>query len=208
MGLAWQQGPLATGSVGHFLTEQPLPPRLLFAEPLRRRMRVRFADQWIADSEDAVLLHEPGRYPVAYFPKSDIEEGILVSEDRVTQHKDLGDTQWFSVRVADREANHSAWQHTVLPHHAAVLDQSPISLRIGSSPLILRPGNRKNHSPLAESWLNCLAGRSRSRASTARAVRSPVISRNRGSAMRPCARRRARDVTYIACSVDARRKRM
>ncbi|WP_165762554.1 hypothetical protein [Mycolicibacterium vulneris] len=24
MGLAWQQGPLATGSVGHFLTEQPM----------------------------------------------------------------------------------------------------------------------------------------------------------------------------------------
>jgi uncharacterized protein (DUF427 family) len=122
MGLAWQQGPLATGSVGHFLTEQPLPPRLLFAEPLRRRMRVRFADRWIADSEDVVLLHEPGRYPVAYFPKSDIEEGILASEDRVTQHKDLGDTQWFSVRVAGQEANHSAWQHTGLPGHAAVLD--------------------------------------------------------------------------------------
>ena len=63
MGLAWQQGPLATGSVGHFLTPQPLPERLLFAEPLRRRMRVRLGDQWIADSEDVVLLHEPGRYP-------------------------------------------------------------------------------------------------------------------------------------------------
>ena len=25
MGLAWQQGPLATGSIGHFLTEQPMP---------------------------------------------------------------------------------------------------------------------------------------------------------------------------------------
>jgi uncharacterized protein (DUF427 family) len=122
MGLAWQQGPLATGSVGHFLTEQPLPPRLLFAEPLRRRMRVRFADRWIADSEDVVLLHEPGRYPVAYFPKGDIEDGILVSEDRVTQHKDLGDTRWFSVRVAEHEANHGAWQHTGLPDHAAVLD--------------------------------------------------------------------------------------
>jgi hypothetical protein len=67
MGLAWQQTPLATGSVGQFLTLQPLPPRLLFAEPLRRRMRVRFADQWIADSEDVLLLHEPGRYPVATF---------------------------------------------------------------------------------------------------------------------------------------------
>ena len=67
MGLAWQQGPLATGSVGHFLTPQPLPQRLLFAEPLRRRMRVRLGDQWVADSDDVVLLHEPGRYPVAYF---------------------------------------------------------------------------------------------------------------------------------------------
>ena len=123
MGLAWQQGPLATGSIGHFLTEQPLPPRLLYAEPLRRRMRVRFADTWIADSEDVILLHEPGRYPVAYFPHGDIEPDVLKPEDRVTQHRDLGDTQWFTVKVSEREANHAAWQHTGLPQHAAVLDR-------------------------------------------------------------------------------------
>lgn len=122
MGLAWQQGPLATGSVGHFLTEQPLPTRLLFAEPLRRRMRVRFADTWIADSEDVILLHEPGRYPVAYFARGDIEAGILVAEDRVTQHRDLGATQWFAVKVAQREVSHAAWQHTELASHAAVFD--------------------------------------------------------------------------------------
>jgi uncharacterized protein (DUF427 family) len=122
MGLAWQQGPLATGSIGHFLTDQPLPERMLYAEPLRRRMRVRFADKWIADSEEVILLHEPGRYPVAYFPRGDIEPDILIAEDRVTQHRDLGDTQWFTVTVAGREANHSAWQHVALPQHAAVLD--------------------------------------------------------------------------------------
>jgi uncharacterized protein (DUF427 family) len=125
MGLAWQQGPLATGSVGHFLTEQPLPSRLLYAEPLRRRMRVRFADRWIADSEDVILFHEPGRYPVAYFPRGDIEPGILIPEDRVTQHRDLGETKWFTVKVPERpekEADHSAWQHTGLPPHASVLD--------------------------------------------------------------------------------------
>ena len=122
MGLAWQQGPLATGSVGHFLTEQPMPPRLLFAEPLRRRMRVRFADQWIADSEDVVLLHEPGRYPVAYFPRDDVGAGILIAEDRVTQHHDLGDTHWFTVKVGQQEAPHSAWQHALLPAFAAVLE--------------------------------------------------------------------------------------
>jgi len=65
MGLSWQQGPLSGASLGRFLTPGPLPERLLFAEPLRRRMRVRFAGEWIADSEDVVLLHEPGRYPVA-----------------------------------------------------------------------------------------------------------------------------------------------
>jgi uncharacterized protein (DUF427 family) len=121
MGLAWQQGPLATGSVGHFLTAEPLPARLLFAEPLRRRMRVRFADRWIADSEDVVLLHEPGRYPVAYFPLGDIESEVLVAEDRVTSHQDLGDAKWFTVKVAEREAQHAAWQHTSLPQHASVL---------------------------------------------------------------------------------------
>jgi uncharacterized protein (DUF427 family) len=122
MGLAWQQGPLATGSVGHFLTPEPLPARLLFAEPLRRRMRVRLADQWIADSEDVVLLHEPGRYPVAYFPHGDIQPGVLDPEDRVTQHGDLGDMRWFTVAVGERAANHAAWEHTALSAYASVLE--------------------------------------------------------------------------------------
>ena len=77
MGLSWQQGPLAPGAIGRFLTPEPLPARLLYAEPLRRRMRVRFGGSWIADSEDAYLLFEPGRYPVAYFPEPDIAPNIL-----------------------------------------------------------------------------------------------------------------------------------
>ena len=50
MGLSWQQGPLAPGAIGRFLVPDPLPERMLFAEPLRRRMRVRFGGAWIADS--------------------------------------------------------------------------------------------------------------------------------------------------------------
>ena len=99
MGLAWQQGPLGAKSVGRFLVADPLPERLLFAEPLRRRMRVRFGGQWVADSEDVVLLHEPGRYPVAYFPVDDVREGVLVPEERTTGHRDLGPTAWFGVHA-------------------------------------------------------------------------------------------------------------
>jgi uncharacterized protein (DUF427 family) len=121
MGLSWQQGPLGRGPVGRFLTAEPLPERLLFAEPLRRRMRVRFAGEWIADSEDVVLLHEPGHYPVAFFPLRDVRDGVLVDEDRTTQHRELGDTAWFTVTVGDGNARRAAWRYTNLPGHADLL---------------------------------------------------------------------------------------
>jgi uncharacterized protein (DUF427 family) len=70
-------------------------------------MRVRFADQRVADSEDVVLLHEPGRYPVVYFPEHDIQPGIRFAEDRTTQHPELGYVAWFTVGVADRKAGGS-----------------------------------------------------------------------------------------------------
>ncbi len=72
MGLSWQQGPLSPGAIGRFLVPEPLPKRLLYAEPLRRRMRVRFGGSWIADSEDVLLLFEPGHYPMAYFRETDV----------------------------------------------------------------------------------------------------------------------------------------
>jgi uncharacterized protein (DUF427 family) len=121
MGLSWQQGPLGGRSLGRFLVPQPLPERLLFAEPLRRRMRVRFGGEWIADSEDVVLLHETGRYPVAYFPDADIEAGVLETTDRVTPHKDLGPTSWYTVTAGDRSAERAAWRHVELPDYAAEL---------------------------------------------------------------------------------------
>lgn len=122
MGLSWQQGPLGGATVGRFLTAEPLPERLLFAEPLRRRMRVRLAGEWIADSEDVVLLHEPKRYPVAYFPLEDIRADVLVSETKTTQHRDLGETAWFTAQVGDKIVERAAWQHSALPEFAGLLE--------------------------------------------------------------------------------------
>ena len=59
MGLSWQQGPLSPGAIGRFLIPDPLPKRLVYAERLRWRMRVRFGGSWIADSENVVVLFEP-----------------------------------------------------------------------------------------------------------------------------------------------------
>src|SRR6516165_3260648 len=121
MGLSWQQGPLAPGAIGRFLVPGPLPERMLFAEPLRRRMRVRFGGTWIADSEDVVLLHEPGRYPVAYFPLGDIAGDALEASDHATRHRDLGATSWYTVRAGEHAKPRAAWRHTELPAHASDL---------------------------------------------------------------------------------------
>jgi uncharacterized protein (DUF427 family) len=121
MGLSWQQGPLAPGAIGHFLVPEPLPERLLFAEPLRRRMRVRFGGAWIADSEDVVLLHEPGRYPVAYFPLAAISDSALEPSERTTHHRDLGPTSWYTVQAGAHSTPRAAWQHTELPGYASDL---------------------------------------------------------------------------------------
>jgi uncharacterized protein (DUF427 family) len=122
MGLSWQQGPLSTGAVGRFLVPEALPRRLLYAEPLRRRMRVRFGGRWIADSEGVLQLFEPGRYPVAYFPETDVAPGTLERTGHTTRHPDLGLTSWYTVRAGERSAPRGAWQHRDLPAHARELD--------------------------------------------------------------------------------------
>jgi uncharacterized protein (DUF427 family) len=121
MGLSWQQGPLSTGAIGRFLVPEPLPRRLLYVEPLRRRMRVRLKGTWIADSEHVLLLFEPGRYPVAYFPQADVAPHTLERTDHTSQHADLGPTSWYSVRAGEHVAPRGAWQYRALPAHASEL---------------------------------------------------------------------------------------
>jgi uncharacterized protein (DUF427 family) len=121
MGLSWQQGPLSPGAIGRFLVPEPLPKRLLYVERLRRRMRVRFGGSWIADSENVILLFEPSRYPVAYFPETDVSPGTLQPIEHSTRHQDLGLTSWYTVRAGERSALRGAWKHVDLPSYASEL---------------------------------------------------------------------------------------
>jgi len=85
-------------------------------------MSVRFGGTWIAESENVLLLFEPGRYPVAYFPEVDVSPYVLESTEYTTQHSDLGLTSWYSVRADGQHvAPRGAWQHTDLPSHASEL---------------------------------------------------------------------------------------
>jgi uncharacterized protein (DUF427 family) len=119
VGLSWQQGPLSPGAIGRFLVSEPMSKRLLYAEPLRRRMRVRFGGAWIADSEHVLLLFEPSRYPVAYFPETDISPNTLQRTEYTTRHHDLGLTSWYTVKAGEHSAQRAAWQHIELPSYTS-----------------------------------------------------------------------------------------
>jgi uncharacterized protein (DUF427 family) len=120
MGLSWQQGPLGRNPNGKFLTPG-MPERVLYAEPLRRRLSAAIGGRTVVQSDDAVLLFESGRYPVAYFPLADFAEGALRPTDHRSEHRDLGATAWFEVIGGTRQAARGAWQHIDLPAHAAML---------------------------------------------------------------------------------------
>ena len=120
MGLSWQQGPLGRNPNGQFLVPG-MPQRVLYAEPLRRRMSAKLGGQTVVQSDDAVLLFEPARYPVAYFPVGDFAEGALRPIDHRSHHNEFGETAWFEVVGGARNADRAAWQHAELPDHAAIL---------------------------------------------------------------------------------------
>ncbi len=121
MGLSWQQGPLGRNPSGQFLVPG-MPKRVLYAEPLRRRMRAVLGGRTVVQSDSAVLLFEPGRYPVAYFPTAEFAFGVLRTIDHRSTHPDLGETAWFEVVGDTRHAARGAWQHVALPEHAAILE--------------------------------------------------------------------------------------
>ena len=65
-----------------------------------------------------MLLHEPGRYPVAHFLLTDVAADVLEQAEHTTQNRDLGAMPWYPVRARGQSKQRAAWQHAVLPDHA------------------------------------------------------------------------------------------
>src|SRR5207248_3863144 len=61
------------------------------------------------------------RYPMAYFPETDVSSDTLQRTEYTTRHPDLGPTCWYAVRAGDKSAPRGAWQHIELPTYASEL---------------------------------------------------------------------------------------
>ena len=103
MGLSWQQGPLAPGAIGRFLVPEPLPERLLYIEPLRRRMRVRFGGAWIADSENVTIGHNASHLFSAESLRENWRSRLTVSgwHTQPTQSPIYGAVNWTAANASN-----------------------------------------------------------------------------------------------------------
>jgi uncharacterized protein (DUF427 family) len=90
-------------------------------EPSPRWVRIRFAGQIVADSKRVMLLREPGRLPIYYFPPEDVRADCLVPAGHVTPCPEGPATVCWTVRVGDRTADHAAWAHPDPPPHRLAL---------------------------------------------------------------------------------------
>src|SRR5579863_9313280 len=71
--------------------ELPMPLPQSFVEATERRIRVRLADEVVADTQRALLLvqYGPGALPTYYIPASDVRPGVLVDEARAVDGRRL-----------------------------------------------------------------------------------------------------------------------
>jgi uncharacterized protein (DUF427 family) len=90
-------------------------------EPSPRWVRVRFAGQFVADSRRALLLREPGRIPVYYFPRADVRVEALAPASHAEPCAREGGAACWSVRVGDRTAEHAAWGYPDPPPGRSLL---------------------------------------------------------------------------------------
>jgi class 3 adenylate cyclase/uncharacterized protein (DUF427 family) len=80
-------------------------------EPSTRRVRVELNGAWLADSARALVLHETRLPPAYYFPRDDVQLGLLEKSPLVTHCPFKGDASYWSVRAGGSVAKDAAWSY-------------------------------------------------------------------------------------------------
>jgi uncharacterized protein (DUF427 family) len=83
----------------------------LMFEPTAKRVRAMFAGVTIADSTQVMIMHEPGRLAVYYFPIGDVRQDLLIPSARRTNSALKGEARYWSVQVGDVVVPDAVWSY-------------------------------------------------------------------------------------------------
>lgn len=86
-----------------------MPDERVVLEPSHRRVRTYLNGQAVADSKAMLLLREPGRIPVYYFPREDVRMKWLETGDHQVHSAFKGEGTSWHVVVAGQRAENAAF---------------------------------------------------------------------------------------------------
>lgn len=76
-----------------------------------RRVRVRAAGEWLADTTAALLMLERGRVPVYYLPRADVRMDLLEREPERARRDATGEAASYTLRAGGRVEEGIAWSY-------------------------------------------------------------------------------------------------
>lgn len=76
-----------------------------------RRIRAVFQGQTVADSSNALVMHETRLGPVFYFPREDVRMDLLAKSSRRTHCPFKGNASYWTIQVGSRSAESAAWSY-------------------------------------------------------------------------------------------------
>ena len=88
----------------------PDSPRIAI-RPAAARWRVKFGDHVIADSNDALILEEPGHAPVVYFPREDVSMEYMSRTARTTHCPHKGEADYYTLLMDGDFAENAIWTY-------------------------------------------------------------------------------------------------
>lgn len=92
-------------------TQNSRPAELVRFLPARRRVRVYFNGETLADSQNAMLLWEWRRAPHYYFPLEDVRTEFLEKSTKTSRRPSIGDAEYWHIQVGDRRGEDAAWSY-------------------------------------------------------------------------------------------------
>lgn len=74
-----------------------------------RRWRALFAGHLIADSDDAVIVHEAGAKPAVYFPRDSVSMEYMSRTDRTSRCPYRGEATYYTLLMDGDLAENAVW---------------------------------------------------------------------------------------------------
>lgn len=93
------------------LVLEPTAEHPIEIEENPKRVVVKAAGQVIADSRDALTLHEGGHEPVVYVPLTDVDQTRLSRTHHSSYCPFKGDASYYSVPAAGEAGENVVWEY-------------------------------------------------------------------------------------------------